>query len=356
MPAIVLAYEPFEMHVLDVGQGQSVIFSCNNHYMIVDGGGRGASSFVVSYLKQMGVETVDMVALTHYEEDHMSGIIGVLSAFSCDSLLLPSYAGSGDLYQSLAVAALSNGCTILHPHPGDEFMLGETNAKVIGPRRTDYSSDNDKSLCFRICFGDVAFVVCGDAQQESEIDLINSGEDLRANVYVVDHHGSSTSSMDTFLDAVSPQFAIISCGRDNGYGHPAMETLQRLQNHGISMYRTDQQGTIIAYTDGSDLWFNQDPSVDWTFGNNIIPFGNVNDNAGDDIAIMRQALETDDTSVSQGSAEQEYQYVCNTNTKKFHSPSCDSVAQMKEENRLFTNLSRDELLAEGYEPCGNCRP
>lgn len=350
------AVDAFKMHVLDVGQGQAVLLEYDGHAMMIDGGGRESSSYVVSYVKQLGIEALDCVAVSHYEEDHMSGIIGALSAFSCDRLLLPSYSGSGELYQSLAVAALSNGCVILHPQPGNEFMLGEADVKVIGPQRTDYSSDNDKSLCFKICFGGVAFMVCGDAQQESEIDLVNSGVDLQANVYVADHHGSSTSSMDAFLDAVSPQYAIISCGRDNGYGHPSMETLQRLQNHGISMYRTDQQGTIVVHTDGSDIWFDQDPSDDWTSGSNIIPFGDTNENAEDDAVITRQALENDNTSGSQTDTGQEYQYVCNTNTKKFHSLGCDSVTQMKEENRLFTNLSRDELLAEGYEPCGNCRP
>ena len=351
-----VAADTFKMHVLDVGQGQAVLFEYDGHAMLIDGGGRNSSSYVVSYVKQLGIEALDCVAVSHYEEDHMSGIIGMLSTFSCDRLLLPSYAGTGELYQSLAVAALSNGCTILHPQLGDEFTLGEADVKVIGPRRTDYSSDNDMSLCFKICFGDIAFMICGDAQQESEVDLVNSGEDLRANVYVADHHGSNTSSMDAFLDAVSPQYAIISCGKDNGYGHPAMETLQRLQNHGISMYRTDQQGTIMVNTDGSDIWFDQDPSEDWTSGSNIIPFGKTSDDAEDDTVVTRQVMEDDNTSASQGSTEQEFQYVCNTNTKKFHTPSCNSVEQMKEENRLFTNLSRDELLAEGYEPCGNCRP
>lgn len=350
LTAAAFAREPLEMHVLDVGQGQSVILVCDDHYMIVDGGGKGVSSFVVSYLKQLGAETIDLVAISHYEEDHMSGIIGVLSAFACDRLLLPSYAGSGELYQSLAVEAISNGCTILHPDVGFECILGETSVRVIGPQRTDHSSDNDLSLCFSVSFGDKAFLICGDAQQESELDMVSSGEDLNSDVYVVNHHGSNTSSMDVFLDAVSPRYAIISCGKDNGYGHPSMETLQRLQNHGISMFRTDQQGTVIAYTDGSDIWFNMEPTDNWAPGNGIITVTISDNEASESNATTR--LPTGDD-IGEGT---EYTYVCNTNTKKFHDPGCDSVAQMKENNRLYTNLSREELLAEGYEPCGNCRP
>ena len=180
--------------------------------------------------------------------------------------------------------------------------------------------------------------------------MVNSGEDLSSDVYVVNHHGSNTSSMDVFLEAVAPQYAIISCGKDNGYGHPSMETLQRLLNHGISLFRTDQQGTVITYTDGSEIWFNLEPTDDWTSGNGIIPLNISDSGAGDSNAVTRlPAGEETET----GS---EFTYVCNTNTKKFHNPGCDSVAQMKENNRLYTNLSREELLAEGYEPCGNCRP
>ena len=158
-----------------------------------------------------------------------------------------------------------------------------------------------------------------------------------SDVYVVNHHGSFTSSMDTFLDAVNPEYAVISCGKGNSYGHPSMETLQRLQNHGVDIYRTDEQGTIIAHSDGYDIWFDHVASDDWV--NRSMPVGEKLQE------VEQQEKET-----------QEYTYVCNTNSKKYHYPDCKSVNQMKEENRLFTSLSREELLAEGYEPCGNCNP
>ena len=353
-----MAAEPFVFHVLDVGQGQSVLVESEGHFMLIDGGGRGASSYVISYLKQQGVETLDCVAVSHYEEDHMSGIIGALSVFPSDMFLAPPYAGSGELYQSLAVAALSNGCIVLHPDPGFEFTMGSAFVRVIGPQRTDYTSDNDFSLCIKIQYGDTRFLICGDAQHESETDLVNSAEDLSADIYVVNHHGSNTSSMDAFLEQVSPGFAIISCGRDNGYGHPSMETFQRLQNHNISMYRTDQQGSVNVYSDGTEIRFNKEPCTDWTAGDGIIAFSGVDEGYGGE-GITRSSMNeqgdpADESDKSE--MEQSFQYVCNTNTKKFHYPDCNSVAQMKEENRLVTNLDREELLAEGYEPCGNCNP
>lgn len=342
----VYAAEPFELHVLDVGQGQSVLIEADSHYVLIDGGGREASSFVVSYVKQQGIEKLDYMAVSHYDEDHMSGVIGALNVFPCDVFLAPGYAGSGDLYQSLAAAAFSNGCDIIHPETGTVYEAGNARIEVIGPVRKDYGNDNDMSLCFRIGYGDRHFIICGDAESSSELDLVESGTDISADIYVVDHHGSSTSSMDAFLNAVSPSYAVISCGSQNGYGHPAMETMQRLQNHGISMYRTDVQGTVIACSDGNDIWFDLDPSDNWSAGTAALTLDADTPSGG---VITRQApLQEEESAV--------YDYVCNTNTRKFHYPDCKSVDQIKEENRLNTNLSRDELIAEGYKPCGNCNP
>lgn len=339
------AAQPFELHLLDVGQGQSVLVEADGHYMLIDGGGRAASSFVVSYLRQQGVDHLDCIVLSHYDEDHMAGLIGVLSVFQSDLFLALAYAGEGELYRSLAVAALSNGCTVMHAEAGQKFSLGDADIEVVGPVR-EYSSDNDSSVAVKITFGVTAYLICGDAEMQSESDMVSSGTDLDADVYVVDHHGSGTSSTDAFLDAVAPAYALISCGADNEYGHPAMETLQRLQNHGISLFRTDTQGTIVASSDGADIWFNVDPADDWSAGSGIISF----DGAGEEAAGKEQRqMPEQETEVS-------YQYVCNTNTKKFHYPDCRSVSQMKEENRLYTDLTRDDLISQGYEPCRSCHP
>ena len=343
---IVYAAESFELHLLDVGQGQCVLIEADDHYMLIDGGGRSSSSFVVSYLKQQGIDHFDLVAVSHYDEDHMSGVIGALFVFPADEVLLPSYAGEGELYQSLSTAAVSNGAVILHPLSGMEFPFGGATVEVVGPVRTDYEWENDRSLAFRITYGDVSCLVCGDAEGTSEWDMANSGQDISVDIYVVNHHGSRTSTTDSFLDEVSPSYALISCGKDNSYGHPTAEVLQRLQGRGIQMFRTDLQGTVILYSDGYSIWAEQEPCQDWTPGTyedqtRQVPVGDGSGERGD---------------VATGDSLEEIQYVCNTNTMKFHYPSCNSVKQMKESNRMNTNLSRDELIAQGYQPCGNCHP
>lgn len=350
------AREPFEVHVLDVGQGQAVLVEADDHFMLIDGGGRASSSFVVSYLKQMGVESLDLIAVSHYDEDHMSGTIGVLSAFPCGTLLLPPYAGTTELYRSLAVAAVSNGCSILHPDRGEIFSLGTAEVEVISPVRTDYANENDLSLGFYLSFHNVSAIICGDAEQESELDLARAYVNQHADLYVVNHHGSSTSSTDVFLENFTPSYAIISCGKENVYGHPAEETLQRFWNHGMSIYRTDVQGTVIASSDGEDIWFNAEAwEREAPENGTVLSLETLGmpDESGSSEGITRQMpAETE----LQTEAQTDFTYVCNTNTMKFHYPECASVNKMKEKNRLYTNLSRDELLAEGYEPCGSCHP
>ncbi len=352
-PISAYAAEPFEVHVLDVGQGQAVLIEADDHYMLIDGGGRASSSFVVSYLKQNGIETLDLIAVSHYDEDHMSGTIGVLSAFPCGTLLLPPYAGVTDLYRSLAVAAVSNGCLIMHPGIGETFSLGTAEIKVICPVRTDYVNENDLSLGFYLSFNNTSTIICGDAEQEGEFDMARENAGLQADLYVANHHGSSTSSTDVFLNSFSPSYAVISCGKENVYGHPSAETLQRLQNHGAAIYRTDIQGTVIAFSDGEDIWFNTDSCDSEGSENGTILSLGMLDGSWSDEGITRQMpLETE----LQAEEQEDFAYVCNTSTMKFHYPECDSVAKMKEKNRLYTNLSREELLAEGYKPCGSCHP
>ncbi len=395
--APVSAAEPFELHLLDVGQGQSVLVEADGHYMLLDAGGRDSSSFVVSYLQQMGIESIDYVAVSHYDEDHMSGAVGALHVFPVSRILLPSYAGEGELYNSFSTAAISNGADILHPKAGETFQFGDALVQVIGPVRSDYELENDRSLAFRIVYGEISCLICGDSEQQSETDMVDAGTDLSSDIYVVNHHGSNSSSSDYFLDAAAPSYALISCGRDNSYGHPAAEMLQRLQARGISMYRTDKQGTIILTSDGQNYSFSQEPCQDWTPGNALesdvsglspediaargleLPAigAEAGDGTGTDTATGGDSTGTDtsaggdgtgtDTSAGgngtdtgeaagTGDTQGDYTYVCNENTRKFHYPDCNSVYQMKEENRVYTNLSREELIAQGYDPCGNCQP
>lgn len=324
---------PFSLTMLDVGQGLSVLVQADGEYLLYDGGGRGASSYVVAYLQQHDVTKLEWLAASHYDEDHISGLVGVLHTTPVEQALMPYYTTDTQIYQSLQNVLGEKSVPVIYPAQGDTFSLGGAEIQVVGPQNYTYDSDNDKSLCLRICYGNFQCLLTGDAEQDAELDMVASGQDLTCDLYVVGHHGSSSSTSEELLDAASPAYAFLSVGEDNPCGHPTAQTLNALQQHGITLYRTDQQGEVTVYSDGQQCWFSTEPCQDWSTGNQSIP---------------EEPLST--------TVPQTAQYVLNTHTKKFHFPDCPSVDQMSEKNKEFTDASRDELIARGYTTCGRCNP
>ena len=324
---------PFSLTMLDVGQGLSILVQADGEYLLYDGGGRGASSYVVAYLQQHAVTELEWLAASHYDEDHISGLVGVLHTTPVEQALMPDYTTDTQIYQSLQTVLGEKNVPVIYPAQGDTFSLGEAEIQVVGPQNYVYDSDNDKSLCLRICYGDFQCLLTGDAEQDAEQDMVASRQDLTCDLYVVGHHGSSSSTSEELLDAATPAYAFLSVGEDNPYGHPTAQTLNALQQYGVTLFRTDQQGEVTVYSDGQQCWFSTEPCKDWSTGNQSIP---------------EEPLAT--------TVPQTAQYVLNTHTKKFHFPDCPSVDQMSEKNKEFTDASRDELIARGYTACGRCNP
>ena len=323
----------FSLTMLDVGQGLSIFVQADGEYLLYDGGGRGTSSYVVAYLQQHGVTELEWLIASHYDEDHISGLVGVLHTTPVEQAMMPDYTTDTQIYQSLQTVLGEKNVPVIYPAQGDTFSLGEAEIQVVGPQNYVYDSDNDKSLCLRICYGDFQCLLTGDAEQDAEQDMVASRQDLTCDLYVVGHHGSSSSTSEELLDAATPAYAFLSVGEGNPYGHPTVQTLNALQQHGITLYRTDQQGEVTVYSDGQQWWFSTEPCQDWSAGNQSIP---------------EEPLAT--------TVPQTAQYVLNTHTKKFHFPDCLSVDQMSEKNKEFTDASRDELIARGYIACGRCNP
>ena len=170
-------------------------------------------------------------------------------------------------YDDVIQAAKSKDYQITHPKAGEEYTLGEAEITVVCPVKDSYGSNaNDYSIGVRVQFGKNSFLFTGDAEEHSEEDMVSSGENLKADVYKAAHHGSRTANTEDFLKAVDPQYAVISCGEGNTYGHPHAEVLNRLREMGIQIFRTDDQGTIVAVSDGQTIAFNASPSDNWTPG------------------------------------------------------------------------------------------
>lgn len=321
----------FSLTMLDVGQGLSVLIEADGEYLLYDGGGRSASSYVVSYLQQHGVDRVRWLVASHYDEDHISGLVGVLNTVELEEALLPDYTTDTQIYQSLQNAITEQNVPVVTPLQGDLYTLGNAEIKVVGPGNNLYAKDNDNSLCLRVSYGNFQCLLTGDAERDAEEDMVRSGQDLSCDVYVVGHHGSASSSCDALLDAATPQYAFLSVGAANPYGHPAEQTLESIRRRGIALYRTDKQGEVTVYSDGDSYWFSTAPCEDWTHGTQTVP---------------EEELAT--------TSPQEALFILNTHTKKFHLPDCPSAAQIEEQNKAYTDVSRDELISRGYTACKRC--
>ena len=258
---------PLSVHFLDVGQGNAILAESNGHYMLIDGGDREYSSFVVSYLKKQGVKELDYVIPSHYDADHINGIVGVLNTIDVKKILSPDYETDTNIYKSYLSAIEKNGYQKHHPTLGETYTLGDASFTIVAPINYDYSDSNNNSIGVKLTFGSNSFLILGDAEIESEQDMLGTREDLSADVYLASHHGSDSSSSTPLLKAIDPAYGVISVG-ENSYGHPAKETLHRLKDRNIKLFRTDIQGTIIAVSDGKTITWNTQPTKDWSSGSN----------------------------------------------------------------------------------------
>lgn len=370
---------------LDVGQGNAVLVENDGLYMLIDGGDRDYSSYVVSYLKKQGVEKLEYAVSSHYDADHLNGVIGALHVFTCDTLLAADYVTDTKVYQSLLSVIDEKDISVEYPDMGDTYTFGDAEFTIVCPDAYDYSQDNDNSIGIRLAYGEHSFLICGDAGKKVEEVMINSGLTVRSDVYLASHHGSAGSSSKAFLEAVQPKAVVISAGMGNSYGHPTEEVLSNIQAIGASLYRTDLQGEIIITSDGTQMHFNAEPCTDFRDGEQLVPSGETTrgtaqktdgsagqtqggealdqtkEQQGADVDSKdqtqeQQGADADFKDQTQSQEGVERTYILNRNTKKFHVPSCSSVSEMNPENKAEFNGTREEAIAAGYASCGRCHP
>lgn len=332
------------VHYLDVGEGNAALIESQGHFMLVDGGDRDYSAKVVAMLKSFGVETLDYVIVSHFDADHLNGIVGALHVFSVDTVLAPDYTANTNIYRSYVSIMQEKGLAAVTPQVGDVFAFGDASFTIVGPTRYDHGDVNDNSIAVRLVFGRNSFLFTGDAEAESESEMLSAGQDLDVDVLEAGHHGSDSSTSQRLLDAASPEAVVVSCGAGNSYGHPTRTVMERLQAKGVTLFRTDVQGDISVTSDGVDLTWNVEPTTDWSYG------GGAEDAVAED--TWDDSVKYDSTGHTNTSAA----YIVNTHTRKFHLPDCPSAEKISVKNYAESNESRDQLIAEGYSPCGNCKP
>lgn len=254
-----------EVHFIDVGQGDATLIKADGHAMLIDAGENDKGTAVQLYLQKQGVEQLDYLVLTHTDSDHIGGADVIVSKFDIGQIFLSDFKKDNKTYRELMDSIKYKNMTFSTPEAGAEYELGSAEFTVIAPNDT-YEDANNSSMALILDYGDSSFLFSGDCEEEAEQDILANGLDLDVDVYQVGHHGSRSSSTEEFLDAMSPEYAVISCAEDNSYGHPHAKTLNNLRARGIKVFRTDEQGSIIACSDGTDLTWNCSPSDSWQSG------------------------------------------------------------------------------------------
>lgn len=326
--------DDMKVHFIDVDQGDSTFIELpNGEAMLIDAGEIDQADKVVTYIYTQGYDTIDYVVATHAHSDHIGGLPVVLDSFNIGNFYMTSAVATTSIYEDMLNAVDESGAAVHDVMAGD-VIYNEANLliEVVAPKEIDYDEQNNNSVVIKLTYGDDKFLFTGDAEKPEEDGIWTN---IKCDVLKVGHHGSDSSSSSNFLKKVEPSYAVISCGLHNSYGHPTDDVLKRLDDRNIDVYRTDLQGTIVFTSDGSNISVNVNPSE-----------------------YTPPVTTTTTTSQQEQNTPDENSgttYVLNTNSKKIHYASCSSVDDMKESNKAFTN-DYDQAIAEGYKPCGRCKP
>lgn len=305
IPTPIISVEPTEqpiseltVHFIDVGQADAAILQCDDDTMIIDGGNVADSSLIVAYLKKLNIDNIDYMICTHAHEDHVGGLSAPLSVMPVGAVYAPATESDSKAYQTFKQKVADTNTEIMHPINYETFPLGSAKVEILAsPTNTD--NLNNTSIILKVTHGNKSFLFTGDAEREEEQTLLYKGL-LKSDVLKVGHHGSDTSTSYPFLREVMPEYAVISVGKGNSYGHPTEAVLSRLRDADVKVYRTDLQGDIIMSSDGENI--------------------TVTTAKNEDIQTNETAVEYDEGT-----------YIGNKNSKKFHRPDCHTLPAEKKQ-------------------------
>ena len=257
-----LENEKLVVHMIDVGQADCFLLVQDETTALVDCGTRSTGEDAIAYIKELGITQLDYVFGTHPHDDHMGGMYDVITSFEIGTIVIPKVK-AGDVtsnwYQKLMQEISTGKYAVNYVNVGDEFELGVADMKVIGPINDPEGELNNYSTVLKVSLGEMDMIMTGDAEKEVEEDILNSGENVEAEILKLGHHGSDTSTSEEFLNAIKPDYALISCKVGNKYEHPTKSTMELLEAHNIEVYRTDESGSVVMTVTSSNVGFDCEP-------------------------------------------------------------------------------------------------
>lgn len=245
--------ESVQVHFIDVGQGDAVFIQGAQECVLIDSGPGDQEEAILNYLEEQRVETIDLCIATHPHEDHIGNMAQIINRYHVKAFAMPDKTATTEVYRRMLLALQEEQIKPQLIRQGSEFLFSDFSIHILSPISDSYEETNDYSTVARLTVGDTAFLLTGDAEESVEKEILQSGQSVRAQVLKVGHHGSSTSTSKAFLEAVDPEYGVISCSKDNSYGHPNKETLMKLAAQNVEVLRTDEVGDIVFSTDGKRI-------------------------------------------------------------------------------------------------------
>ena len=320
------------VHFIDVGQGDSALITMGSHAMLIDAGDNSMGTTVQLYLQKQGITSLDYVIGTHPDSDHIGCIDVVIYKFDCKTILMPDCTNDTATYRDVVNSMKSKGYKAVHPKVGTKYSLGDASFVITGPVKK-YKETNDNSISLRLTYQDTSFLFMGDTTEDTEPDVMSQTKNLRSDVLKIAHHGSKYSTTEEFFARVNPTWGVISCAEDNHYGFPSARVLNLLRSSGTKVFRTDEQGSLVATSDGSEINWNASPSTTWKAGENKQSSTNKS-------SAKRQTSTTNKSTTPAGKSPGQAEYVLNTSTKKFHKSTCRYISQISAKNKEYSTKTK----------------
>lgn len=243
------------VHYLDVGKADAILIECDSKNILIDSGNVDPDNKVVEYLKKRHINNLDLVIATHPDKDHIGGMSNIIYEFEINHFMMPQIpeevTPKSSVYEGMIYALNSNGIAVDNPVSGESFEIGGAQALIVAPVKMRDDTNNN-SIVLKLTYGNDSFLFTGDAQADEEADILKSGYNIQSTVLKVGHHGSKTSTTESFLESVRPEYAVISVGEDDN-NLPKKVILDRLSKNGVRFYRTDLNGTIVIATNGDGI-------------------------------------------------------------------------------------------------------